>query len=94
MVHNGLLKRFWIKFDLTNYQSYHYIRKGCGVTAYSAEDALNLLKQCMFKNEEMPQVLEIIEDVDIRTLDQNHIVTNMGVPTRRGIWFPLGYELL
>jgi len=30
----------------------------------------------------------IVPDVDIRTLDQNHVVPNMGVVTSRGVWYP------
>ena len=33
---------------------------------------------------------EIIEDVDIRQLDANHVRPNMRSPIEVGIWFPLG----
>jgi hypothetical protein len=32
--------------------------------------------------------LHVTEDVDIQTLDQGHVLPNMGVPSERGVWFP------
>lgn len=32
--------------------------------------------------------IEIIEDIDIRQLDQGHVIPNMGVVTFEGVWFP------
>jgi hypothetical protein len=32
------------------------------------------------------------ENLDIRTLDQGHVIPNMKDPTLRGVWFPLGYD--
>jgi hypothetical protein len=29
-----------------------------------------------------------VEDVDVRELDQNHVVPNMAPPNWRGVWFP------
>jgi hypothetical protein len=31
---------------------------------------------------------EVIEDIDISLLDQNHVIPNMGVVTFKGVWFP------
>jgi len=31
---------------------------------------------------------EAIENIDIRLLDQEHVVPNIGMVTFRGIWFP------
>lgn len=64
---------------------------GCGVTAYSEEDAITILKEDVFSSYEYVDPIEIIRDVDIRTLDQNHVVPNMGAPVFRGVWFPMGY---
>ena len=30
----------------------------------------------------------VIEDVDVRDLDQNHVVPNMDPPNFHGVWFP------
>jgi hypothetical protein len=72
-----LLTRFW--FDLED-------KRGIGVTAYSREDA-----EYLINNEEGwvgRKVVSVIENVDIRTLDQEHIIPNMGAPNFRGIWYP------
>jgi hypothetical protein len=74
---NHLLKRFWFK------TKNHY---GLGVTAFSLADAESLIRQANLQTNY--EILEIIEDVDIQTLDQNHVVPNMGTPNFRGVWFP------
>jgi hypothetical protein len=61
---------------------------GFGVTAFSVEDAEGLLYAARFDIGE-PKVVEVVENVDIRDLDQRQVVANMGSPYRRGIWFPL-----
>ena len=40
----------------------------------------------------MPIIKRMIENVDIRELDQGHVVPNMKPPNWRGVWFPLGYN--
>lgn len=67
------------------------VRMGCGVTAYDLYDAIGLVKSHIFHSEECPLTKKIIQDVDIATLDTNHVVPNMGSVLKRGIWFPLGY---
>jgi len=32
--------------------------------------------------------LKVVEDVDVRTLDQGHVVPNMGAVNFPGVWFP------
>ena len=70
-----LLTRYWINVDgLMDY----------GVTAFSVEDAL-----CILADEGVDRELikEIIENIDVRLLDQRHIIPNMGPPSFRGIWY-------
>lgn len=87
-----LLCRYWIKFDLTEMENPPIeIQPGCGVTAYSYEDALELVRDRIFDGEEIPRVVSMIENVDVSTLDKNHVLPNMAAPTRRGVWFPMGY---
>ncbi|EAZ97904.1 hypothetical protein MELB17_13567 [Marinobacter sp. ELB17] len=31
---------------------------------------------------------DYIENIDVQTLDRDHVIPNMGVCTERGIWFP------
>jgi hypothetical protein len=61
--------------------------RSCGVTAFTFEDALWLMRELVFKDEPMPPIREAIEDVDIPTLD-THVRSNMSVPIWRGVWHP------
>jgi hypothetical protein len=65
---------------------------GCGVTAHDYDDALALLRETVFGGAELPKVAAVAEDVDISTLDVRHVRPNMGNPTMRGVWFPMGYS--
>jgi hypothetical protein len=78
-LNNPLLRRYWFKTKE---------RFGFGVTAYSLEDARHLVADVAQTLGMNYEVLDIIEDVDVRTLDQNHVVPNMGAPNFRGVWFP------
>jgi hypothetical protein len=64
---------------------------GCGVTAWTNDDALWLLQHHVFGGRSDFEVLSVVEDIDISTLDCGHVLPNMGTPSDRGIWFPLGY---
>jgi hypothetical protein len=64
----------------------------CGVTAFNYSDALNILSQKNLKGDRVLGVKRCIENIDIKTLDQLHIVPNMWPPSLRGIWFPMGYQ--
>jgi hypothetical protein len=86
----GALRRYWFRFDGIGPDVLP--TGGCGVTAHSYDDALFILSQTIFKDQIMPAVVEMIEDVDIRTLDQGHVVPNMEAPVWRGVWFPKGYR--
>ncbi len=78
-LNNSLLKRYW--FETSKF-------RGVGITAYSLSDANFLFKELCENSHINYQVLKIVEDVDIRNLDQNHIIPNMGAPDFRGIWYP------
>ena len=90
---NGL-KRCWIEFDFKYNLELHYNRfaLGCGITAFNNEDALNILEEKIFHSYKGLSIEKMIEDVHIRTLDQNHVVPNMNSPHIRGVWFPMGFE--
>ena len=79
-LHNPLLRRYWFQ-----------TKKGLGfgVTAYSLADARHLLATIVHDRYRESDVLIIIEDIDIRILDQRHIIPNMGPPNLRGVWYPL-----
>lgn len=64
---------------------------GCGVTAHNYEDAIMLLRQRVFTHDPLPTITRVVADVDISTLDADHVLPNMGIPSERGIWYPIGY---
>jgi hypothetical protein len=65
---------------------------GCGVTAFSREDAQTLVLERVFHSQRLPPIKRFIEDVDTASLDPNHLAPNVGDPTHSGIWLPLGYD--
>jgi hypothetical protein len=87
------LVQYWIEFDLSlNDPHPPGLLAGCGVTAYDYDDALQLIRERIFVTTALPHIKKVVEDIDISTLDANHVLTNMLVPIRRGIWFPAGYS--
>lgn len=70
------------------YPSYTTVAWGCGVTAYTVEDALLLLNECLLRDDPLPSLLATTEDVDVSTLDPDHVLPNIAPPNERGIWFP------
>ena len=81
-----MLRRYWFQFDLSPSESpavsYGW---GCGVTAYGYEDALTLLREVVFKDNDLPPIRNVVEDIDISTLDEHHVRPNMGMPVFRGV---------
>ena len=86
------MKKYWFEFDFNNNPEPFGTRLGCGLTAYDYNDAVNLLNEKVFKNEPLPNMTKVIEDVDLSILDPGHVLPNMSPPNRRGVWFPLGYD--
>lgn len=83
------LVAFWIRFELATTSRHPIgVRAGCGVTAWSLQDALEMLQTSVFEGFTFPPILEVIENVDFSSLDSKHILPNMGNPLQRGIWFP------
>lgn len=87
------LTRYWFEFeisdeDVRSYSTYSGLKRGCGVTAYTYEDALAVLAEKLFRGDPIPPVRKFTEDVDVSTLDPGHVLPNIGVPTWRGVWFP------
>jgi hypothetical protein len=83
------LHRFWIRFELDNVIATP--RPGCGVSAYSFDDALVIMRETVFLGKDLPKIEEVIEDVDISKLDQKHVIPNMEAPVWRGVWYPRGF---
>ena len=61
---------------------------GIGATGWDREDCLRMVQWHLLDGEELPPLKRVIEDVDVRTLDQSHVARNMGVCVWRGIWWP------
>ena len=92
-MNNKNLIRYWFEFEDAPFDKYPPgISIGCGVAAFSYEDALYIIEEKVFKRAGMPAIKKIIENVDISSLDKGHVIPNMNEPVSRGIWFPLGYN--
>jgi len=84
------LRRYWFIV----FPSDRFGPKNFGVTAYSISEGKKLIIDS-FKNLKLQQLtenlvdnMEVVEDIDIRLLDQGHVIPNMGVVTFEGVWFP------
>ena len=82
---NKYLIRYWIK--TTEYGNEFGL--GIGVTAFSEEDALNIIHR---KIDLQLQINSIKVIKSIEELEQNHVVPNMEEFITRGIWYPKGYR--
>jgi hypothetical protein len=84
------LRQFWFRFEKPPTPT--PINLDCGVTAFSKEDALQLLRERVFGAEDVPPLAQVIEDVRPEALERKHVVPNLGKIEQRGIWFPQGYD--
>lgn len=84
--------RYWFEFKRTDDTILHGVQIGCGVTAINYSDALQILITKLFKDTAIPEIINCIENVDIRNLDQAHVIPNMWAPGERGIWYPSFYH--
>jgi hypothetical protein len=80
------MERYWITFEKRADPS--FLNLGVGVTAYSEADAREIVHAAF--DRPMAKV-EVISDM--REIEQNHVAPNVGNHFKRGIWFPLGYEM-
>ena len=93
MKFSGRYKRYWFVFQILSAFGFPPgIGIGCGITAIDLDDAIKIMDRKIFFASNRPPFKKVIEDVDIRTLDQGHVIPNMQSPVERGVWFPLGYE--
>ena len=82
------LHRYWFRFEADDRLLGTGTALGCGATALDRADAEALISDRVFGGEPLPPVLSAVEDVDVRDLDQGHVIPNMGDPSIRGVWFP------
>jgi hypothetical protein len=73
------LRRFW--FPIPGHL-------GIGVTAASRAEAEVLASKAAAELQWSFIAASVVEDIDVRDLDQGHVVPNMAPPDWRGVWFP------
>lgn len=89
----NVYRRFWFEFEIDSAFNFPPgIGVGCGITAFNYDDAIKILDEKIFGTMRRPPFKRVIEDVDISTLDQGHVIPNMKPPIYLGVWFPLGYD--
>ena len=103
-IKNPLRHRYWIEFVSApprggeGYVPLGMLARCCGITAYTFNDALYLIREQLTLGRDLPPIHDVIEDIDIATLDSGHIRPNMGEPLWRGVWWPRidpqGYQRL
>jgi hypothetical protein len=76
-----VLRRYW--FPIPGHL-------GIGVTADTRAEAIELATSAAARLTWRVDPATVVEDIDVRDLDQNHVIPNMGVVTWRGVWFPRG----
>ena len=87
------MKRYWFEFNIKSaFEFPPGVGHGCGVTAYDYNDAIRILDEKVFHIIKRPPFKNVIENVDISTLDQGHVISNMKAPIYYGVRFPLGYD--
>ncbi|MEM1179807.1 MAG: hypothetical protein AAGM22_15780 [Acidobacteriota bacterium] len=89
MESNPVVIRYWFRFDPKDPR----VRAagaglGCGVTAFTRDDAEVLIRRQVFEGEALPPIQEVAEGVDVSTLDQDHVLPNLGLVVDRRVWFP------
>ena len=80
------MTRYWFVFETSKIPS--LINLGCGVTARDLADALELVRARVFSGRAMPELVGVIEDVPVASLDPRHVLPTMGSSADRGVWFP------
>ena len=87
-----MLKKYWITFKQdSRYDKYHAgYGFGIGVTAFTLDDAKNLIGEQIFRIG-LPEIDVIKINVKYDDLDEGHVKPNMGTISNRGVWYPLGF---
>lgn len=91
---NPFLTRYWIEFARPlQRHGIRWLPSAVGVTAYSLDDALEIVCQYLYEympmpheGESLPPVSTITEGIDVSTIERKHF--GLGVPIWRGIWYP------
>ena len=86
-----MTRKFWFRFDIPASELPIGVGLGCGVNARSLELALEMVRERVFAGP-LPALSVVIEDVEISSLDEEHVLPNLGDVFAEGVWFPKGYE--
>jgi hypothetical protein len=79
------LHRYWIEFDSDDHGSL----RSFGVTALNLDDALLLIREWAGGSQHPgAEPNRVLQDVDVRKLDEGHVRPNMLPPNWRGVWYP------
>jgi hypothetical protein len=81
-----LMHPYWVKFEHVSRPS--IFNSGMGVTARSEIDAREIVVAAIGDE---PRITSVVVIENMASLDQGHVIPNMGNIFIRGIWFPLGY---
>ena len=73
---------------LTRYWFNTSVGLGVGITAYSLEDAQSILAEVSKTLGIEYIIVGRVDNIDVRSLDPNHVAPNMGPVNVRGVWFP------
>jgi hypothetical protein len=81
-----MLTRYWFAFVQS--ESPSALNLGCGITAYDRSDAERMLHDTVFSIFAERVVAQVVENIDVTTLEKNHVLPNLGNPAVRGVWYP------
>ena len=84
----GYLQRYWFRWDGEPRELPPGAVPGYGVTGVDGRDAEALLSTALLGGAPLPAGADVIENVDVRDLDESHVLPNMGDPGDRGVWYP------
>jgi hypothetical protein len=87
------LRRYWFRWEEPQNGGWLSLSSvgaglGCGVTGVDVQDAEDLIRTALLAGGPLPPVAEVVEDVDVRTVDAGHVLPNMGDPSVRGVRYP------
>jgi hypothetical protein len=87
LVKDAPLRRYWIELETPVHGMGAF-----GVTAIDLDDARTLIITYLVTHlggpDALPGLARVIEDVDVSTLDANHVLPNSLPSIWRGVWFP------
>jgi hypothetical protein len=84
-----MLKRYWIDFESSDIRMLTRLGLGlgAGVTAFSDDDAVSLLKNHL-RVDVLPVIIKIRPNITFQDLEKDHVAKNLGNMAQRGVWFP------